>query len=512
MKARRLWIVATALTIALAGAAWALFRPAPGIPDQFAEVGRPPRIDPDYSDSTVPPNLAPLNFVVKEPGIEYRARISGTAGEAFTVTGQGAKIEIPPDPWRDLIELNRGKSIRFEVFARDAEGRWRRFAPVSNQIANDDIDSTLVYRSLKPLHNTFKNMGTYQRDLGSWDVSPVLESKYPTTRCVNCHTFANNRPDHMLLHTRGRDGLAMLLVADGQVHKVDTRTKALPGPASYSSWHPSGRLVAFSINSLVLLHHATGDNRDVFDYNSDLGIYDVQKSRVSTAPAISNPDRLETFPAWSPDGRFLYFCSAARDWPADMKDKGVLPNNYNQVRYDLVRVGYDLATGAWSQVETVLSARETGLSINEPRISPDGRFLLFSMAEYGSFPVYQRSSDLYMMDLATRRHWKLAINSDRSDSWHSWSSNSRWIAFASKRRDGLFGRVYLSYIDAGGNAHKPILLPQRDPAFYDSCLQNFNVPELIASPVAVPQQDFLDALRSSGRQEQGPGVGTTEGG
>ena len=116
------------------------------------------------------------------------------------------------------------------------------------------------------------------------------------------------------------------------------------------------------------------------------------------------------------------------------------------------------------------------------------------MHQYGSFPVYQSSSDLYMMDLRNRRQWRLEINSDRSDSWHCWSSNSRWIVFASKRRDGLFGRLYFSYVEGDGSVHKPFLLPQQDPAFYDSFLENFNVPELIRSAVLADQRALLEAI------------------
>ena len=156
---------------------------------------------------------------------------------------------------------------------------------------------------------------------------------------------------------------------------------------------------------------------------------------VKTTPALAQKDRLETYPAWSPDGRFLYFCSAPLTWT----DRNVIPAQYDQIKYDLVRVAYDVHRDAWGPAETILSAQDTGLSILEPRISPDGRWLLFCMCKYGCFPVYQQSSDLYLIDLeAAERtgryeYRRLEVNSDESESWHSWSSNSRWIAFSSKR-------------------------------------------------------------------------------
>jgi hypothetical protein len=188
----------------------------------------------------------------------------------------------------------------------------------------------------------------------------------------------------------------------------------------------------------------------------------------------------------------------------------VIPARYNEIKYDLLRISYDLDRDQWGELETILSAKDTGLSILLPRISPDGRWLLFCMCEYGCFPVYQQSSDLYMMDLKTLApvsrqedagrqfaYKRLDINSDQSESWHSWSSNSRWIAFSTKRQSGVFTRIYLAYVDEAGNVCKPLLLPQKDPTYYDSCLWTYSVPELIAEPVRFTKEKLARVLRGS---------------
>jgi len=161
-----------------------------------------------------------------------------------------------------------------------------------------------------------------------------------------------------------------------------------------------------------------------------------------------------------------------------------------------MRISYDVNADAWGEPEIVLSARETGLSILQPRVSPDGKLLLFCMCRYGCFPVYQPTSDLYMMDLETGDHTKLEINSPLAESWHSWSSNSRWIAFSSRRRGGLFTRCYLSYVDETGRAHKPFILPRSDPQSYDSLLKSISVPELITGPVSVDAKTLSRCARS----------------
>ena len=222
---------------------------------------------------------------------------------------------------------------------------------------------------------------------------------------------------------------------------------------------------------------------------------------------VFRKDRLETYPAWSPDGQYLYFCSAERP----SSDPAVIPStslgtsfqNYSQIKYDLVRISYDLANDRWGQAETILSGAATCQSILLPRVSPDGRWLLFCMCDYGCFPVYQHSSDLYMIDLADAqqtgqyKYRRVQIDSDQSESWHTWSTNSRWIAFSSKRQSGVFTRIYISYVDTDGQVHKPIILPQKDPAYYDWCLWTYSLPEFVAEPVRVAKEKLGRVVRSS---------------
>jgi hypothetical protein len=255
-------------------------------------------------------------------------------------------------------------------------------------------------------------------------------------------------------------------------------------------------------------HVAGAEVRDVLDAHSALAYCtfagkapreDANKrsgpssAQVKMVPGASGGRRLDTYPAWSPDGQYLYYCSA----PALWKDlKAFPPERYAEVKYDLMRMRYDLDADRWGEPEPVLSARQTGLSILMPRISPDGRFLLCCMCPYSCFPPFQPSSDLYLVELATREYRRLPISSDAAESWHSWSSNGRWIAFSSKRQVAPLTRCYLSYIDAGGQAYKPFILPQSDPEYYGGLLEAINVPELIPEPVPVTAAALARAARS----------------
>ncbi len=169
---------------------------------------------------------------------------------------------------------------------------------------------------------------------------------------------------------------------------------------------------------------------------------------------------------------------------------------YDQVKYDLKRIRYDIETDTWSKSETILAAKDTGKSILLPRITPDGNFLVFSMCDYGCFPIYSPSSDLYIMDIRTGNWEKMQneVNSRYSESWHSFSSNGRWMAFSSKRMGGLFTRTFFCHLDQNGKPSKPFVLPQKDPLRYDSLVQTFSVPELIKSPVQVTQRQIVKAI------------------
>jgi hypothetical protein len=117
--------------------------------------------------------------------------------------------------------------------------------------------------------------------------------------------------------------------------------------------------------------------------------------------------------------------------------------------------------------------------------------------EYGNFTIWHKDSDLYLMNLTTAEITKPGINSDQAESYHSWSSNGRWIVFSSRRSDGLFTRLYLSYIDATGKAHKPFLLPQKNPEFYNTFLKTYNVPEFVTSKIDLDPRILSKAVRKT---------------
>ncbi|MBN1127573.1 MAG: PD40 domain-containing protein [Chitinispirillaceae bacterium] len=472
-------------------------------PPSVATVNRPPVVDPDFSGAVIPPNIAPLNFMLREGAVRYRVLLYGALGDTIRVCAKGplAKVRIPPGKWKKLLQANRSFELMVEVREK-RDGVWRRYDVLTCRIAAEEIDGYLIYRRIFG-YKTIPEMEIRQRRLGSFDERTVLNNRTLSKKslsCINCHSFCVNDPGRMIVHMRG-EKQGMLLVKGNKTVKIDTRTRFNKGPASYASWHPSGRFLAFAVMKVNQTLHSIGDPRVVIDESSDLILYDANENMISTHPSIAAPGQMETLPEWSPDGRYLYFCSAPQ--PKKVDNAFYRDLKYREIRYDLVRIPFDSDARTWGEPEIVLSSQQTGMSNVQPKISPDGRFLLFVTMPYSYFAVYDDQSDLCMMDLSTGSWRRLdAVNSGCAESFHTWSSNSRWFVFNSRRRDGMCGAPYFAYVDSAGNVMKPFLLPQRDPAFYDSHLKSFNVPVLTKEPVPATWRELSRVAADSGSEIQ----------
>ncbi|MCP4610931.1 MAG: cytochrome C biosynthesis protein [Planctomycetes bacterium] len=461
-------------------------------PEDCTSIDRQPIIFPDYTETILPPNIAPTNFIIKEKGKAYYVKISSEKGRDIEIFTKSPNINIPIKPWENLLKQNCEQPLVITIFVNDEKNKWSRYVPIENKIAKEAINTHLVYRLMKPLYQYWDKLGIYQRDLTSYDESPIVLNSTMGKNCVNCHSFHNYNPDRMIFHMRaGAVGTSMILAYDNEIHKVDTST-SFNHATSYRSWHPNGKVIAFAFNTVKQIFHAHGKNLDVYDRISDLLLYNVQTNTISTSPKISTPERMETYPEWSPDGKYLYFCSSPG---LDVYDKDEEP--LKKMKYDLMRIRYDLETDTWGQIEPVLKASELGLSVAHPKPSPDGKHILFCLSEYSYFPLYMPDSDLYILDTQTKEFRKAEkINSSRAESYHCWSSNGRWIVFSSKRQDGICTHPYFSYFDSNGNFSKPFLLPQEDPEYNQLRVVVYNIPEFVNGPVKISTQKIIKAAWS----------------
>ena len=427
---------------------------------------------PDYQNTSIPSNIAPLNFIIRDTAQQYKVVLKGSLGKEISVKSDDGRIIFPVSKWKALLKENRGKEIVFEFYLKQ-KGEWLKYNSARNFVAAEDIDPYLVYRLIEPGYETWNKMGIYQRNLENFDETPVMINEMSDGNCMNCHSFCKNSSDRMLFHMRAQNGGTYILT-DGKVSKVDTKTDSTLSAGVYPAWHPGGRFVAFSVNRIVQSFHAIEKRKiEVIDTLSDLMIYDTKLNKVLTSASIASPARYETFPVWSPDGSSLYFCSAGfQNY-----------RNFEDIKYDLLKINFDTAAVKFGATDTVIAAARNGYSVSFPRISPDGKTLMFCKTAYGNFTIWHDDSDIYALDLATSRMYMPEINSNRSESYHNWSSSCRWMVFSSRRIDGLYTRPYFTYIDKEGKAHKPFLLPQKDPDFYMDFVKSYNVPELVKAKV-----------------------------
>lgn len=456
-----------------------------------------PAITPDYTGTVIPPNIAPMNFEVDIPGDEYVARVSGKEGHELIAKGN--PIQWNANEWRRLLDANRGSDLQYEVYVRNG-GRWSRYR-FTNHVAQEEIDPYISYRLIEPSYVQYSAITLNQRDLTSFDESVIFNNASPADerrgQCMNCHVPRNHYKDKAsMFHIRNRNGGTVIMAGDSVV-KVNLKTDSTLSAGVYPAWHPTLDLIAFSTNDTSQKFFDFGESKvEVFDRSSDLILYDMKTHEVSHIAGDST--LLETFPAWSPDGKTLFY-SVAR-YPEGVTAEN-LPEHYKDIRYDIVSREFDAATRRFSEPDTVVYASASGESALLPRISPDGRYLLYCMAPYGTFHIWHKESDLWMKDLQTGEERPLAnANSADTDSYHTWASNGRWIVFSSRRDDGSYTRPYITYIDADGRDYKAFVIPQEDPAYHRQLMKSYNVPEFLAAPVAVSRPDILRQVNSPARQ------------
>lgn len=424
----------------------------------------PGAVWPDIDGTTVPCNIAPLNFSVADPSLA-NAKVTAQCGqEVLNVRARKGEVTFPLRAWHRLLAGAEGQTMTITVGTQ---------LTLTLQVA-EPVDDYVTYRKMAPGYEVYSHIGIYQRRLTDYDEEPILESTALPGQCMGCHTANRTSPDTYMFHVRGEHG-GTLVQRDGHHEWLTTKTDSTMGNVAYTAWHPDGRYFAGSINP-VRQAFWTGKEHliEVFDLASDIVLMDMDTHELILSPLLMSPMR-ETTPVFSADGSRLYFCRAG-----EQTQLAELPS----LRYELCSIAFDAATGTLGDsIETVLS--DSLHSFTFPRTSYDGRWLMYCRTDFSCFPIDHKEADLWLLDLQTGATRPLdEVNSDCSESFHNWSSNSRWFLFSSRRGDGLHGRLYLAHIDAEGRVGKPFLLPQRHPRqFYEACFQSFNVPDFSSGRV-----------------------------
>jgi Tol biopolymer transport system component len=337
-------------------------------------------------------------------------------------------------------------------------------------------------------------MGLYQRDLSNFDETAMLVNTQTRDQCINCHTANRTNPDQYVFHVRGEHG-ATVISLQGKDELLMAKNENLGGSMVYPYWHPNGRYCAFSTNKTSQMFHFAKNKRiEVYDSSSDVFVYDTKEHAILQDTLTMKKYWAENCPAFSPDGKWLYYVTAKRQ---------LYPTDYDKECYSLCRVSFDANTGKiGEQVDTLIQTSRIGKSVTWPRPSYDGRYLMYTQADYGYFSIWHPEADLWLLDLQTGETRPMdEVNSERAESFHNWNTNSHWFLFTSRREDGLYTRIYLASFE-NGKATKPFLLPQHNPKeYYRLSLYSFNTPDFSSRHIDSNAREMGQRIESDQRTE-----------
>jgi len=471
----------------------------PKVPENYATSGDHPRIYPDYIGVTVPVNMAPLTFEMDKKAEDMVARF--TAGNEEMLCG-GEKIQPDDDDWQRLVATATEKSISVEVYAR-YDGKWTKYKPFDIHVSKDSIDPYLSYRLIYPSYVSYEELTISQRCLENYDESVIYNNILCSLegegagQCINCHNYQQYNPERMQFHARQNMG-GTVIAYDGKKKKVNMKNDSILSAGVYPTWHPWLNLIVYSTNTTGQIFQVTDPNKiEVFDAESDLIAYDVERDEVTNIENDST--ELEVFPYWAPDGKALYYCSAHFEYNDTIDHGKQVIRKRRDVKYNIYRKSFDPETRTFGERELVFDAAALGKSATLPRVSPDGRWLVFTMGEYGVFHIWHRDADLWVMDLkaqsADSARALKEINSNDTESYHSWSSNGRWLVFSSRRYDGEYTRPFFAHVDKDGHWSKPFELPCSDPDYNRQFMKCYNIPEFMKGAVKIKPREFADVLK-----------------
>ena len=468
----------------------------PKIPAAYTDSDALPRIYPDYREVTIPVNIAPLTFELDEEADEMVARYK--VGDQEIVCAD--KMQPDMDDWRSMIDKAKGGAISVDVYVRRGE-QWTHCKPFNIYVSPDSIDSYLSYRLIPPSFVSYEALTISQRCLENYDESVIYDNMLcgfeKEGQCINCHHYQQYNPERMQFHARQKSG-GTVIAYDGKLKKVNMKNDSILSAGVYPAWHPWLNLIVYSTDKTHQNFHTThSDKIEVYDAASDIIAYDVEKGEVTNLE--NDTTEFEVFPAWAPDGRTLYYCSAHFDRDSSVSRISDVINRYQELKYNIYKKSFDPDTRQFGPHELVFSADSLDKSAVLPRVSPDGRFLVFTLATYGYFHIWHHDADLWMMDLQTGACGPMnEVNSNDTESYHTWSSNGRWLVVSSRRDDGTFTRPFFAHIDKDGKCSKPFELPQADPDYHRQFLRCYNIPEFMKGPVTISPQTFADLLKGEG--------------
>jgi Flp pilus assembly protein TadD len=401
---------------------------------------------------------------------------------------------------------------------------------VAIQTSTDPVGAPLFYRDvplvpqdaqgekgiIKPLPDELLPMIKWRLRYLDEPQSRTVMQKLPT--CANCHSAsrdgktlgldvdgpANNKALYGLLPIK-----PVSSISKEYVLKWSNVTENTPPQrfALMSQVSPSGEYV---VTSILAPSAGTRKLGDMF-YNgfySNYGFvqvfyptrgvlawYSRESGKLQPLPGADDPEYVQACAFWSPDGRYLVFSRAkARDPypPGQPASRYANDPNETQIQYDLYRIPFN--NGKGGKAERIEGASENGMSNNFPKVSPDGKWIVFVQNKTGL--LMRPDSHLYIVSAQGGVARRLKANQKLMNSWHSFSPNGRWLVFSSKSRS-LYTQLYLTHIDENGNDSPAILIDDTTAANRAANIPEFlNIPKGGLERIEAPATEFYRLFNS----------------
>jgi hypothetical protein len=319
--------------------------------------------------------------------------------------------------------------------------------------------------------------------------------------CASCHAFSSDGKKMSMEYNFGNDNGAQFITA--------VRKEILLGKEDMFSWSnfprggvipptrglfgrmsPTGRYAAASVNEIcyAAVMNDLAYSQLFFPTYGVIAIYDSSSGSMKLLPGASDDSYVQANPTWSPDEKTIFFCRAKtkNEVHSDIRNVNTVFEHRNihqlnelyNIQFDIYRIPFNDGNGG--SAEPLKGASDNGMSNYFARCSPDGKWIVFTRSRSGI--MLQPDSELWIVPAGGGEARRMRCNRDSFNSWHSWSSNGRWLLFSSKV-NGPYTEIFLTHVDEDGEDTPPVLLSRFSDPGYAA-----NVPEF--APIDA------DAIRS----------------
>ena len=412
--------------------------------------------------------------------------------------------------WAEIKQRSVARNAEVAIVGVGPDAKAVSSASVRIRTSEDPVGDSIFYREVPlPFITAVQDPSRIRWRFGSIEsetAPPVVLENLPV--CGNCHSFSGNGTVLGLDVDYGNDkgSYAILPVSKQMVmndEKIITWSdyKKGDGEATYgllSQVSPDGRYVISTVKDRAVFVATPGIefSQLFFPIKGILVIYDTKKGTYRPLPGADDPRFVQSNPSWSPDGKSIVFARSKvyqkdsianatsillseKDVPEFIEDK-------QPFKFDLYRVPFN--DGRGGKAEPIEGAANNGKSNYFAKFSPDGKWIVFCKAE--NYMLLMPDSELYIIPAEGGEARRLRANTSLMNSWHSWSSNGRWLVFSSKANTP-YTQLFLTHIDENGESTPPVVLER-----FTGTDRAANIPEFVKLPadaIANIKEQFLDA-------------------